>query len=491
LITTLPLRNAQLNEGDVLLTASGRPVFILQGDVPAYRDLVPGISGNDVRQLKLALRRLGHDPGAAEGPFDQRTSDAVAEWYRSRGWEPFGPTREQLAAVRALERDYNDALKVKVAADLAYAAAGLAVASARATSAHSVQSAALEAARSPPQGNAADASLTGASLVLETERAKAAYANAAAEADVSAQIADRELIVLDPRQPETARLAADAKLAVARAARERIKREGELAVQTAERDVMLAAARAELAQSAERAAELEGEKAVRAAIDAQKLAALDARIATGRVDQLAAELQAARHKLGVQVPVDEVVFIRTLPVRIQEVTAVVGGAAAGSIMTVTDNQLSVDASLPLDAAPRVRPGMPVVIDESSLGVKATGVVDTVANTPGTHGVDGFHIYLDVRVDATPVRLEGFSVRLTIPIESTAGAVTAVPVSALSLAADGRSRVQVEKNGTLEFIAVKPGLSAAGYVEVVPVDAKLIPGQRVVVGYDNPTSRVTK
>jgi hypothetical protein len=135
--------------------------------------------------------------------------------------------------------------------------------------------------------------------------------------------------------------------------------------------------------------------------------------------------------------------------------------------------------------------MPVVIDESSLGVKATGVVETVANTPGTRGVDGFHIYLDVRVDATPVRLEGFSVRLTIPIESTAGAVTAVPVSALSLAADGRSRVQVENNGTLEFITVKPGLSAAGYVEVVPVDAKLIPGQRVVVGYDNPTSRVTK
>jgi hypothetical protein len=55
LITTLPLRNTQFSEGDVLLTASGRPVFVLQGEVPAYRDLVPGISGNDVRQLKLAL----------------------------------------------------------------------------------------------------------------------------------------------------------------------------------------------------------------------------------------------------------------------------------------------------------------------------------------------------------------------------------------------------------------------------------------------------
>jgi multidrug efflux pump subunit AcrA (membrane-fusion protein) len=91
----------------------------------------------------------------------------------------------------------------------------------------------------------------------------------------------------------------------------------------------------------------------------------------------------------------------------------------------------------------------------------------------------------VRVDSTPVRLEGFSVRLTIPIESTKGVVTAVPVSALSLATDGTSRLQVEKNGALEYVTVKPGLSASGYVEVSTLDGKLRPGQLVVVGYNNP------
>ena len=74
-------------------------------------------------------------------------------------------------------------------------------------------------------------------------------------------------------------------------------------------------------------------------------------------------------------------------------------------------------------------------------------------------------------------------RLSIPIESTGGAVTAVPVSALSLAADGTSRVQVDNNGTLEFIVVEPGLSADGFVEVTPVDGTLAPGQLVVVGYE--------
>ena len=80
LITTLPARNAQLAEGDVMLTTSGRPVFVLQGEIPAYRDLVPGASGQDVRQLEQGLARLGFDPGPVEGMYYGHTSEAVAEW---------------------------------------------------------------------------------------------------------------------------------------------------------------------------------------------------------------------------------------------------------------------------------------------------------------------------------------------------------------------------------------------------------------------------
>jgi len=105
IITTLPVRNTQLNEGDVMLTASGRPVFILQGEIPAYRDLVPGISGDDVRQLENALQRSGFDPGPVDGTFDEQTGAAVADWYASAGWEPFGPTPDQLANIRALEQE--------------------------------------------------------------------------------------------------------------------------------------------------------------------------------------------------------------------------------------------------------------------------------------------------------------------------------------------------------------------------------------------------
>jgi multidrug efflux pump subunit AcrA (membrane-fusion protein) len=72
--------------------------------------------------------------------------------------------------------------------------------------------------------------------------------------------------------------------------------------------------------------------------------------------------------------------------------------------------------------------------------------------------------------------------LTIPTEVTKSAVLAVPTSAVSLAADGTSRVQVQEQNTLKYVVVSPGLSAGGFVEVTPVGASLKAGQMVVVGY---------
>ena len=492
LITTLPLRNTQLGEGSVMLTASGRPLFVLQGGVPAYRDLVPGISGDDVRQLEQGLKRLGFDPGSIDGTYDQLTSAAVAKWYKSAGWEPFGPTRDQLANIRTIERDLADAAKYRLSASAADGAAALSVESARATAEHNKRVAAAElAARTADRSRLMANGKNETPLAVESERAKAGYAETAAKADVAAQIADRALIVLDPRQTETARAAADAKLKLAQASQLKIKLESELAVHAAERDARLAAGQFELAEASVKSADLAGEMSIRAALDAQRVASLDARLAADRLNRLTADLDIARRKLGIQVPIDEIVFIPALPVRVEEVTARVGDAARGSVMSVTDNQLVINSSLPLDAAPLVKPGMPVAIDEQALGIKATGVVDIVANSPGTRGVDGFHIYFEVRVDKAPAQLEGFSVRLTIPIKSTAGAVAAVPVSAVSLTADGTSRVQVENAGILKYIEVEPGLSADGYVEVSPVKETFAPGQLVVVGYENPDNKDIK
>lgn len=488
LITALPLRNRQIREGEVILTASARPIFVLQGELPAYRDFVPGISGDDVLQLERALERLGFDPGPVDGKYDDRTSTAVSSWYKSSGWDPFGPTADQISNLRTLERDYGEARKSKLEAENAAVAASLAVESARASAEHDIRVAEADlAAKVADRQRLVPSTNNDTPLVVDAERAKADFAATAAQAELEATIADRALIVLDPRQPETARAAANAKLDLARAAAQKSRLEGALAVQAAERDARLAAVQMEIAETAVESARLAGELKVQAALDAQKVANLNLKLATQRVNRLVHDLAVAKSKLGVQVPVDEIVFIADLPVRVEELMVKIGDPARGPVLSVTDNQLVIDSALPLDAAPLVKPGMPVIIDEQALGIDVGGVVDQVASTPGTRGVDGYHFYMQVRVDQTPTRLEGFSLRLTIPIESTDGAVTVVPISALSLSGQGESRIQVQNGSTLEYVTVQPGLSADGFVQVTPANGSLTPGQLVVVGYERPDS----
>jgi peptidoglycan hydrolase-like protein with peptidoglycan-binding domain len=482
LIATLPRPNTTFQEGEVILSVSGRPVFVLRGALPAHRDMSPGISGGDVRQLEESLARLGFDPGPVDGIYDQKTAAAVERWYRKSGWDPFGPSREQRAAVLTLERDWSDAVRARLAAEAARETAVRAVAAARALADQNTRQAALDSVARLGDRNRPVDRRAGQSLALEAERARAAHSSTAAAADVAAQIADRAIIVLDPRQTETARATAEAKLKVARAAQHKAKLEADLAVQTAMREAALTEERLRIAEATVNAARLEGERSTHAALEQQKLAEFDLKVTSERAERLERELAAASERLGVQVPADEIVFIPSLPVRVHEVTAQVAANASGTVMGVTDNQLSVDSQLPIGAAPLVKPGMKVAIDEQTLGIKATGVVETVANSPGTRGVDGYHFYLGVRVDDTPVNLAGFSVRLTIPIETSNGVVTAVPTSAVSLAVDGTSRVLVDRSGVQEYVTVQPGLSTGGYVEVTAPDGQLVPGQRVVVGY---------
>ncbi len=485
LIATLPVLNAPFLEGDVVLTASGRPVFLLQGPNPAYRDMSPGVAGADVRQLKAALIRLGFAPDSTDAVYDASTAAAVGRFYRAHGWEPFGATREQVVALRTAEREFADAARAQLAAETALAGAAQSVAAARAAAEQNIRQAALDsAARAEDRRRLAQPS-PGGSEVVDTERARAEHAVRSADADLAAQIAEHAIIALDPRQTETTRAAALAKLELARAARRKVLLEGEQAIQTAERDAALATERVRHSDAAGRSVRLEGERAVRAALDQQKLAEFDLRVTTERVAQLAADLSEARKKVGVQVPADEVVFLPALPVRVHEVTASVGTAASGAVLSVTDNQLTVDAFVPVETAALIRPGMTASIDEQTLGVKAAGTVEMVADTPGTLGADAFNVYIAIKVTGGQIQRGGIPVRVTIPLEASKGAVIAVPVSAVSLSADGTSRIQVDRGGALEFVTVRPGLAAGGFVEVVPAQGELAAGQLVVVGYKTP------
>jgi peptidoglycan hydrolase-like protein with peptidoglycan-binding domain len=298
-VTSLPRASSIIREGDVLLTISGRPVFVLRGTYPSFRDLGPGMSGPDVRQLEVALHRSGLDPGSVDGLYDGGTEAAVRALYSRHGFQPVVATDATLAAAQPRE-------------------AGL---------------------------------VPGASA-----------------------------------------------------------------------------------------------------------------------------------SSGVQFPADEVVFVDAAPLRVTELPESGRVPPSGALVTVTDTNVDVDAFVPVEQAGRVRVGAKALIDEPTLGINASGTVTEVAGRPGTNGADGFHVFFSVRVRKPPKTLVGASVRVTIPIRSTQIAGPTVPLSAVSLAPDGRARVQRSTGKKLEFVPVETGLSADGYVSVAAREGSLAPGDRVVVGF---------
>jgi peptidoglycan hydrolase-like protein with peptidoglycan-binding domain len=74
--------------GDRLVEVSGRPVFALAGEVPMYRDLRPGVEGDDVAALQEALRELGFDSWDPAGRFGESTESAVRRFYQEREYRP-------------------------------------------------------------------------------------------------------------------------------------------------------------------------------------------------------------------------------------------------------------------------------------------------------------------------------------------------------------------------------------------------------------------
>ena len=456
IVARLPLPGTELREGDVVLTTSGRPVFLLAGERPSFRDLGPGISGDDVRQLEESLTRIGFDPGQVDGVYDGSTGAAVAEWYSRAGFSAFEASAAQLEALRALNADSNSIQIELIGAQDSLATAQAALDSARAANTRAVQTA----------GDAQAAVTTAVAIADANNRVTAA------DVGVKQAALNNLLAAADPPATLEEIAASQAELSLAQATANvvRLTGEGDVAA----------------ARSAERAAVSDVTSTandIRAAEAAVRNASASLAVRKRQADLAASELGRATAQAGVQLPADEVIFVVSAPVRVSEVAITAGAPVSGALMTVTNAVVAVDGALRLEEASLAKAGMAVQIDEPDLNINASGVISRVAESPGTNGVDGFHVYFEVLVDGAPASLVGTSVRLTVAVESTGGAVLAVPVSAVTLSADGTSRVQRQNNGVLEFVTVDPGLSAEGYVEVTAIAGELNAGDLVVIGFD--------
>ena len=85
-VTALPAIGDVVRRGEQLYALDGRPVLLLYGEVPAYRDLAEGVGdGRDVEQLERNLAALGYEPGTVDDEFTYLTADAIAAWQEDLG----------------------------------------------------------------------------------------------------------------------------------------------------------------------------------------------------------------------------------------------------------------------------------------------------------------------------------------------------------------------------------------------------------------------
>ena len=534
-IVTEPARlRDRLAPGDVALSVDGRPVFVLPGPIAMHRDVRPGSRGPDVEQLELALAQLGHAPGAIDGVFDPATQGAVSALYVGKGYEPAGATDAQVEQIRTAEADAATARDAHLQALNAVEQVRRGAAPGEVEQARIDAATALDAVHTAELAvPAAEARLRTAQTLVRTAAGGEALAGinnvreqAAADAEVAikqeavdlgieeerlallrrndvpldAPFSEREAAAAAVGAARRAVVRAQAELAAAVAAAGAVRAGAPAAVQQARgdaanlaTDVRLAAAERRRARRGVRVARRQvalHRARVRALANPQDTGTLmaiaagageEARRTRAVVDRLSTES-------GVHVPGDEVVFLPDLPVRVDEVKATRGSTLSGPAMTVTSSRLVIDSSLGVSDSKLVRPGDRVTIEEQELGVRAKGRVAEVDRTPGTRGVDPNRFYFSV-VPTSPVKaLVGASVRLTIAVKSTRGAVLAVPVSALSVGGDGSSRLQVRRGGRTRLVTVVPGLAAEGYAEVRAAGTeRLSTGELVIVGADGGTA----
>lgn len=107
IVTAVDVRvDDRVRPGQVLAQLDGRPVLLLRGVLPAYRDLREGDTGPDVTQLQAALERLGYADFDQPGVFGQSTSLALLLFYRHLGYRPPLVHRSRASARLPVPRAY-------------------------------------------------------------------------------------------------------------------------------------------------------------------------------------------------------------------------------------------------------------------------------------------------------------------------------------------------------------------------------------------------
>ncbi|MDE0572650.1 hypothetical protein ON058_04385 [Demequina sp. B12] len=478
IVTMIPDQGTELAEGSIAVEVSGRPVILLEGDLPAYRDLRPGSSGADVLQLEESLKRLGL-LDKADSDWDAATGAAVQALYAQSGYAANAESEEDQAQLSALRDEVRAATQAVNDASRSISDSSSGATSVVTESRHSVADAQAALAVAQQERSAAVTAAQGAVTVAE-----AAHVDAAAAATAVTAVRDQavranvhpdtgevptaaELSALDA-EVATANLEATAAataLTDAKAAKTLVQTQQDAAVATAQRAVDLAKERLTEAQAPVDTGDLQRGKE-----DAQR-----------QLADAAEALQKLEATTGTWVPSGEIIFVKRLPVQVARTDLARGDAIESTFMTVSGQDIAMTVSLTEAEAARIEVGDPVIVDEPDL--LEAPIEAAVSEVPDPAGESG-RVQVTVLLDSVPEELLGANVRVTIPVSSTDGEVLVVPAAALFAVANGDTRVEVEdpdEPGATEYVTVTTGLAADGVVEVQAVEGDLVAGARVVVG----------
>ncbi len=444
IVTMVPETGTDLNEGGVALEVSGRPVILLQGELPVYRDLRPGSRGDDVLQLEQALQRLGY-LATADSTWAPETGAAIQALYTAAGYNANTTSKTDQAALEAARDGLRAANQQLQDATKALNEAGGATGSVLLEA---------QAAVSDAQGTLSTAQATRTSNVGAAQGEVNVAAQALADADDAGTpvAGSAEYVAL-----QTALTDAQNKLAL-------VTTQENNAVDSAQRALDIAKARLKEAQTPGDTTALR-----RAKEDAQR-----------QVSDASKALAELEKTVGTWIPAGELIYLRNMPVQVSQVNVTRGATVSGAFMTVSGADIAMTVGVSKSDAARLEVGDTVIIDEPDLLPERLEA--TISEIPDESTSD--RVQLTVMLDTIPPELMGMNVRVIIPVESTSGEVLVVPAAALSAVANGDTRVEVEnpdKPGETRFVTVVTGLAADGVVEVKPVDGDLKAGDRVVVG----------
>lgn len=490
IITRLPVANGDtLEEGSVVVEVAGRPVFVLQGELPTFRSLTPTLDGPDVQQLEEALVRLGLDPGEVDGVYDVRTENAVSALYRNAGFTANEPSLDELDRLDQARSSLRQARDNLSELERGSTSDGLpestrleldrAVNNAEGFYNDAVTARDTAVAEAQTAVDVATADVVAAQEAADTAAARVVQAEGGVHPDTGQPPTNADLVALRDERTATANILADAIAAETDANIEltRVKKEQDGFVSNAKTDWDIAkAARSEAIEGAKGTSSADQLRNARDAVNTEQT----------NLNRLEAEI-------GVSFPASELVFLPTLPSEVQNVRSSVGDIPQGAVMTVTGSGVRIVAQVAAADRSLLEVGAEAIMEDRDLGLSIPAVITFVADDPGGQDVsaDRYIVRLEP-VGELPEEAIGRNLRVTVPFASTDGEVLAVPLAALSAGADGTIRVEVERaDGSIDLVTVVTGLNAraVGLVEITPVEGDLEEGDRVVVGRDQTTASV--